>query len=216
MAFVKLAKSETDSAPESNTTRFIFSDVPLDVSKVATGAYDLVVTATTVGGASASAKLTLWVDTGPTVVVKSPTEGGYYKGSAPVEVDATQPQFAVTLVTMAVGQGGAVPLLQASPGVYKGSIDFFSFTPPLDGDQLVTFRAYDVNGVETDVAVHFVSDNTGPSITNTVPALGSMIGSVITISATIDDPAGVDASSVVAVVGNGDQNFEVGLVSTYG
>ncbi len=148
VAFVKLAKSETDSAPESNTTRFIFSDVPLDVSKVATGAYDLVVTATTVGGASASAKLTLWVDTGPTVVVKSPTEGGYYKGSAPVEVDATQPQFAVTLVTMAVGQGDAVPLLQASPGVYKGSIDFFSFTPPLDGDQLVTFRAYDVNGVE--------------------------------------------------------------------
>ncbi len=67
-------------------------------------------------------------------------------------------------------------------------------------------------GSRTDVAVHFVSDNTGPSITNTVPALGSMIGSVITISATVDDPAGVDASSVVAVVGNGDQNFEVALV----
>jgi hypothetical protein len=216
VAFVKLAKSETDSAPESNTTRFIFADVPLDVSKVATGAYDLVVTATTVGGASASAKLTLWVDTGPTVVVKSPTDGGYYKGSAPVEVDATQPQFAVTLVTMAVGQGDAVPLMQTSPGVYKGTIDFFSFTPPLDGDQLVTFRAYDANGVETDVAVHFVSDNTGPSIANTVPTLGAMIGSVITISAVVDDPAGVDASSVVAVVGNGDQNFEVALASTAG
>ncbi len=213
-ASVKLAKSETDSAPESDTTRFIFSDVPLDVSKVDTGAYDLVVTATTVGGASASTKLTLWVDTGPTLVVKSPTAGGYYKGSAPVEVDATQAKFAITLVTMALGQGDAVPLTQTSQGVYKGTIDFNTFTPPLDGDQLVTFRAYDENGVETDVALHFVSDNTGPSITNTMPALGAMIGSVTTISATVDDPAGVDASSIVAVVGNGNQNFEVTLLST--
>jgi hypothetical protein len=211
VASVKPARSETDSAPESNTTRFIFSGVPLDLSKVPTGTYDLVVTATTVGGVSASTKLTLWVDSGPTVVVKSPTAGGYYKGSAPVEVDATQPVFAITLVTMAVGQGDAVPLTQTSQGVYKGTIDFNSFTPPLDGDQLVTFRAYDENGVETDVALHFVSDNTGPSITATEPPIGKMIGSVITISATVHDNAGVDASSVVAVVGNGDRTFEVTL-----
>jgi hypothetical protein len=56
MASVKLARSETDSAPESNTTFVIFSGVPLDLSKVATGSYDLVCTATTVGGASANAE----------------------------------------------------------------------------------------------------------------------------------------------------------------
>jgi len=38
-----------------------------------------------------------------------------------------------------------------------------------------------------------------------------MVGSVITIKATVGDPAGVDPSSVVAVVGNGNQNFEVSL-----
>ena len=210
-ASVKLARSETDSAPESNTTRFIFSDVPLDLSKVATGSYDLVFTATTVGGTSASTKVTLWVDLGPAIVVKSPTEGGYYKGSAPVEVDATQTKYAVTLVTMALGQGSAVPLIQTSNGVYKGTIDFNSFVPPLDGDELVTIRAYDENGIETVVLRHFVSDNTGPSITATVPANGAMIGSVITVSATVADPAGVDSSSVVAVVGNGNVNFEVKL-----
>ena len=210
-ASVKLARSETDSAPESNTTRFIFSDVPLDLSKVATGSYSLVFTATTVGGTSASTKVTLWVDSGPAIVVKSPTEGGYYKGSAPVEVDTTQTNFAVTLVTMAVGQRDAVPLTQTSNGVYKGTIDFNSFVPPLDGDELVTIRAYDENGIETVVLRHFVSDNTGPSITATVPANGAMIGSVITISATVADPAGVDSSSVVAVVGNGNANFEVKL-----
>jgi hypothetical protein len=212
VASVKPARSGTDSAPESNITRFIFSGVPLDLSKVPTGAYVLVVTATTVGGASASTEVALWVDTGPVVEVKSPTEGGYYKGSAPVEVSATQPVFAITLVTMAIGQRDPVPLTETSTGVYKGTIDFNSFSPPLEGDQLATFHAYDVNGTETKVVRHFVSDDTGPEISSTVPALGKMIGSVTTISATVRDPAGVDTSSVVAVVGNGDRTFSVTLV----
>ena len=218
-ASVKLARSDTDSVPESNTARFIFSGVPLDLSKVATGAYDLVVTATTVGGDSASTKVALWVDTGPVVEVKSPTEGGFYKGSAAVEVAATQVKYAITLVTMALGQGDAVPLMPTVPGTYKGNIDFNSFSPPLEGDQLATFRAYDENGVETVVARHFVSDDTGPSISATVPALGAMIGGVTKISATVEDKeasgkngSGVDQSSVVAVVGNGDHTFEVALV----
>ena len=210
-ASAKLARSETDSAPESNVTRFIFSGVPLDLSKVPTGSYDLVLTATTVGGDSANAEVALWVDTGPAIVVVSPTEGGSYKGSAPVEVDATQTKFAVTSVTMAVGQGTAVPLTQTSSGVYKSTIDFNSFVPPLDGDELVTVRAYDENGIQTVILRHFVSDNTGPAITATSPASGAMIGSVITVKATVADPAGVDSSSVVAVVGNGNVNFEVKL-----
>jgi len=210
-ATVTLAKSETDSVPESNTTRFVFSDVPIDLSKVPTGSYNLVFTATTVGGTSASTQIAVWVDSGPIIVVVSPTEGGYYKGSAPVEVDTTQTNFPVTLITMAVGQGDAVPLTQTSTGVYKGTIDFNSYVPPLVGDELVTFRAYDENGVETVVARDFVSDNTGPSISATVPANGAMIGNVITISATVVDPAGVDTSSVVAVVANGDQTFQITL-----
>ena len=113
----------------------------------------------------------MWVDSGPIIVVVSPTEGGYYKGSAPVEVDTTQTNFAVTLVTMAVGQGMR-PLTQTTTGIFKGTIDFNSSVPPLDGDELVTVRAYDVNGIATVVLRHFVSDNTGPSITATVPANG--------------------------------------------
>jgi hypothetical protein len=211
VASASLARSETDSAPESNTTQVIFSGVPLNLSSVATGTYDLVCTATTVGGASANTKVTMWVDSGPTVVVVSPVQDGYYKGSAPVEVDATQTMFAITSVTMRLGQGDAVPLTNTSNGVYKGNIDFNSFVPPLVGDELVTFRAYDENGIGTVVTRHFVSDSSGPSISATVPANGSMIGSVITISATVVDPAGVDSSSVVAVVGNGNQNFQITL-----
>jgi len=209
---VQPAKSDTEASPESNVTRFIFSDVPLDLTKVPTGVYDLVVTATTVGGVSATTHVTLSVDSGPVVVVVSPAEGGFYRGSAPVEVKVTQPTYAITLVTMAIGQGDAVALMQTSPGVYKGNIDFNSFVPPLEGDQLVTFRAYDENGTETKVARRFVSDDTGPSMSDMSPGLGAMIGGVITIKATVSDPAGVDPSSVVAVVGNGDRTFAVSLV----
>ena len=213
VASLRLAKSDSDTVPESDTTHFIFSGVPLDLSKLATGEYRLVFTATTVGGASASStELSLWVDTGPTLVVNLPSEKGYYKGSAPVEVSAVQTKFAVNLVTMALGQGSPVPLTQTSKGVFKGNIDFNSFVPPLEGDQLATFRATNENGTQTVVLRHFVSDNVGPAIKDTAPVLGAMIGSVITIKATVDDPAGVDSSSVVAVVGNGDQNFEVKLV----
>ncbi|HEX7599618.1 MAG TPA: hypothetical protein VF518_15480, partial [Polyangia bacterium] len=126
-AFVKLAKSDMEMVPESDTARFIFSGVPLDLSKLATGQYSLVFSATTVAGVSGRTTLTLWVDTGPMVIVTSPTESGYYKGSAPVEVNATQTKFAITQVTMAIGQGSTLPLTETSKGVWKGNIDFSSF-----------------------------------------------------------------------------------------
>jgi hypothetical protein len=96
-------------------------------------------------------------------------------------------------------------------GVYKGNIDFASFVPPLEGPQLVTFRAINENGTISMVQRSFTSDNTGPAISATSPGLGAMVGNVITIKATVDDLAGVDDTSVIAVVGNGNQNFEVVL-----
>jgi hypothetical protein len=208
----KLARTDSDSVPGSDTTRFIFSGVPIDLTKLATGEYGLVFTATTVGGVSGSTKLSLWVDTGPVIVVNSPTEGRSYKGSAPVEVNVSQTKFAITQVTVSIGQGDPIPLTQSRGSVYKGNIDFTSFVPPLEGIQLATFRATNENGTQATVQRRFVSDNAGPTISATTPALGDMIGSVISIKATVVDPAGVDVSSIVAVVGNGDKTFEVALL----
>jgi hypothetical protein len=216
LSTTKLARSDSSTTPESNTTRFIFSGVPLDLSKLSSASYTIVFTATTVGGATGQTKVVLSVDAGPSLTVKSPTEGGFYKGSAPVEVQATQNKFTITQVTMALGQGEAVPLNSIGSGIYKGTIDFSAFTPPLEGPQLVTVRAKNENGTITTVLRKFVSDNIGPTISGTLPAIGAMIGKVITISANVDDPAGVDASSVIAIVGNGDQNFEVALVAAEG
>jgi hypothetical protein len=212
----KLARSDSRVTPESNTMRFIFSGVPLDLSKLLSASYTVVFTATTVGGATGQTKVTLSVDAGPSMTVKLPAEGGFYKGSAPIEVQATQNKFAIAQVTMALGQGEAVPLTSIGSGSYKGMIDFAAYTPPLEGPQLVTFRARNENGTEAVVLRKFVSDNIGPTISATVPSIGAKIGNVISISATVDDLAGVDATSVIAIVGNGDQNFEVTLVAAEG
>ncbi len=207
----KLARSDARIVPESNTMQFVFSGVPLDLSKLASASYLVVFTATTVGGDTGQTKVTLAVDSGPTLTVKLPVEKGYYKGSAPVEVQATQSKFAIVRVTMALGQGEEKPLTPVGAGLYKGNIDFAAYSPPLEGAQLATFRATNENGTTFTVLRNFTSDNDGPTIGSTKPGIGSMVGNVISIEATVDDPAGVDDSSVIAVVGNGDQTFEVVL-----
>ncbi len=211
---VKLAQSAVTRDPTSNTNVFVFADVPLDLSNLPTGDYDFVVTASTQGGAQATMPLPVVVDAGPILVIKSPAEGGYYKGTASVELTAQQDKSPVTSVTMAVGQNPARAVAAAGAGLYKTTLDFNSFSPPLEGELLVTFRAVNANGNTTQITRRIVSDNSGPSISGTAPAVGALIGTVTTLEATVSDPAGVLDSSVVAVVANGTDRFEVPLDKT--
>jgi hypothetical protein len=208
---INLAQSAVTRDEAAGTNVFIFADMPLDLSKLPTGDYDLVVTATTQGGAQASKPMRVTVDAGPVLIIKSPTEGGYYKGTANVELTAEEEVFAVTSVTMAVGQNPPQVVPAAGGGVYKTTLDFNAFSPPLEGELLVTFRALNVNGNATEVTRKIVSDNTGPTISGTLPAVGELIGTVITLQASVTDPAGVTDASVVAVVANGNDRFEVTL-----
>ena len=75
--------------------------------------------------------------------------------------------------------------------------------PALEGEQILTVRAKNKNGTESVVTRKFVSDSKGPTITEATPKDGDLVGNVITISAEVTDPAGVLASSVVAVFANG-------------
>lgn len=211
LSSTKLARSDSRITPESDTMQFVFSGVPLDLSKLASASYNVLFTATTVGGATGQTRIVLAVDSGPSLTVRLPVEGGFYKGSAPVEVQATQTKFTISQVTMALGQREATPLTSTGSGIYKGTIDFGAFSPPLEGAQLATFRGTNENGTETTVLRKFTVDSEGPSIGGTSPGMGAMVGNVIVIKATVSDQAGVDDASVIAVVGNGDQNFEVVL-----
>jgi hypothetical protein len=97
---------------------------------------------------------------------------------------------------------------------YTATVDFGSFDPPLDGAQIVSVTAVNSNAITSVASRKFTVDNTGPAITGTKPASGELIGRLLTIEAKVDDPAGVMAGSVVAVVAHGDIHFEVNLVKS--
>lgn len=213
-ASAKLSETKLEQVPESATAVHRFTDTPVDVSMLESGTYDLKVAAKTVGGVTADATVTFQIDAGPVIRIDSPGENKYYRSSVTVDVTVTDPLFGpVDKVTMLLGQRVLTISGPSGPAnsQYTGTIRFDSYDPPLDGDQLLTVRAVNHKGTETVVRRKFVSDNTGPVISNVVPGVGALIGRVITISAQVTDPAGVLDSSVVAVVAHGDVMFEVKL-----
>jgi hypothetical protein len=198
--------------PESDSRIYLFADTPLDVSKVAPDFYDLQIVATTAGGATGTASVRIFLDGGPNITFLQPADKAYVKGSITVTAMVLDDQSPVVSAGFSIGQSEIDPgAITSSGGQYSVTLDFSSYNPPLDGDQIVTVTAVDGNGITSLAARNFTIDNVGPTIKNTLPASGSLIGKIITIAANVDDPAGVMDSSVVAVVANGDIHFEVSL-----
>jgi hypothetical protein len=192
--------------PESTVVTYHFADTPIDVAMLASGNYQLDVHAKTKGGVEADGSSQFLIDAGPTIRIDSPMANKPYKSSASVDVTISDDYFGpVSNVLMSVGQA---PITFMGPGggsgrQYTTTIDFKGFSPALEGEQVLTVRAKNKNGVESVAVRKFVSDNKGPTITNASPKDGELIGNVITISAQIEDPAAVLDSSVVAVFANG-------------
>jgi len=213
VASVKLNQTQYTVLPESTSKSYLFSDTPLDLGKVPSGYYDLTVDATTAGGNTASASVSIYVDGGPSITYLQPADGAYVKGSVLVTAIVSDSQAGVASVTFSVGQTELPASAISSSGVqYTATIDFGSFEPPLDGPQVVTVTAINGNGITSLATRRFTVDNTGPDITGTKPANGDLIGKILTIEARVTDPAGVMPGSVVAVVAHGDIHFEVDLV----
>lgn len=210
---VKLNQTKLEVTPESTVTTYRFTDMPVDLAGLESGEYEMTATAKTAGGAEASARVKFMVDAGPVIRIEKPGENQYCRDTADVDVTITDPLFEIQTVAMTIGQR---PLTFKGPGgvsghQYTATVDFNSYNPPLEGDQLLTVRATNKNNTDSVAARKFVSDNKGPSITNTVPNTGDLIGKVIKIEAEVNDPAGVLESSVIAVVAHGDKTFEVKL-----
>jgi hypothetical protein len=209
-----LALTTGGGLTDGGAARYVLAETPVDVSGLASGRYELRVTATTLGGGSGSASRTFRADSGPTITVTKPVNGSSYKGSLAAQVSISDALFApVTGVTMSIGTHD---LTVSGPGGTSGTdwsalIDFNAYMPPLDGDQLFKVTATNSNGTKTTVTVPLVIDNQGPAITMTTPEVGTIIGSLITISATVTDPTHVLDASVVAVVAHGSESFTVKL-----
>jgi len=213
VASATLNQTQYGIGPGPESRSYLFSDTPLDVSKVAPDVYDLQVVATTSGGASGTASVRIYLDGGPTVTFLRPADRSYVKDSIMVTAAVTERRSEIASVGFSIGQYPIEPSAVASAGgQYTVTIDFASYTPPLDGEQMVTVTATNSAGVTTIATRRFTIDRVGPEISATKPAVGDLIGKVIIIEAKVDDPAGVMGSSVVAVVAHGDIHFEVPLV----
>jgi hypothetical protein len=212
-ASAKLMETRNEQAPGSTVAVHHFTDTPVDISTLESGSYELKVAVRTVGNLAAEGAVNFMIDAGPVIRIDKPVENTYYRDVATIDVTVTDPLFGVESVSMYLGQTKLTvngPMGPAS-SQYSGTIQFGAYDPPLVGDQLLTVRATNTKKTETVLRRKFVADNKGPTITNTVPKTGDLIGRVITISAQVSDPAGVLDSSVVAVIAHGDTMFEVKL-----
>jgi hypothetical protein len=195
-------------------TNYAYAETPVDVSGLVSGAYELHLTATTLSGAKGTTVRGFRADSGPTIVISKPAAATAYKGSIAAQVTITDAIFApISGVKMSVGSHDLTPSgpIGNPANQWTTLVDFNGYMPPLDSDQLFAVTASNANGTKTSAAVHFVIDNQGPTIAMTVPAVGTIIGSLITISATITDPAHVLDASVVAVIAHGSEVFTVKL-----
>jgi len=197
-----------------NDTSYVYAETPVDISGLASGAYELRLTATTLSGVKGTATRGIRADSGPTIVVTKPAAGSAYKGSIAAQVTITDAIFApISGVKMSVGSHDLTPSgpIGSTANQWTTLIDFNAYMPPLDGEQLFAVSASNSNGTKSSAAVRFVIDNQGPTIASTVPEVGSIIGSLTTIAATITDPAHVLDASVVAVIAHGAETFTVKL-----
>jgi hypothetical protein len=206
LAMAKLNQVGNHAVPETSTVVYNFAETPIDVATLPSGNYDLVVTATTTAGMDWKGTQAFQIDGGPAIRIASPVKDKPYKGSAPIDVTISDDYFGpVSGVQMKLGQ---TAITFAGPGgasgdQYTATLDFASFMPALEGEQILTVRAKNKNGTESVLVRKFISDSKGPTFADAKPKDGDLVGNVITISVGLSDPAGVLASSVVAVFANG-------------
>jgi hypothetical protein len=208
----KLIQTQFDRTAETNTAVYLFANQNLDLAALASGLYRLDVVAKTIGNATAIASMQVFIDAGPNIQFVQPVEDSSWKGSMIATLLIDDDYAQVTGVALTIGQTAidAKAILNNNDR-YSATIDFNSFNPPLEGVQLLTVDAVNGHGIHSTSTRRFIVDTQGPSITDTSPAIGGMIGRVITLQAKVADTAGVLESSVVAVVAHGDSRFQVTL-----
>jgi hypothetical protein len=181
----------------------------LSIGDRPTGDYTLTISATSSGGMKNTASLDFQIDGGPSLFVRTPQPLHSYKDLLVIEVVADPGPFGPLMGPYATVANYPVELdpVSGADNTYRGTIDLNNpapgmVVPQLVDQQLLTVWAINANGKRVDIHLVFVIDETGPTITKTLPAPGDIVGDIMTISATISDPAGVLDSSVIAVIGD--------------
>jgi len=181
----------------------------ISLGNLPTGSYTVKVSANSLTGVTGHDTITLMVQGGPTLIVNAPAEGKSYNDSVSIQILVDQGASAPTATLAGHGVMLSGPTPSGTYDVYTATVWFGPPpTPPgaqtlqqLTGRQLLDVKESDGTAT-SEVFRTFVIDTTGPTITNTTPTPGEIVGGVVTISATITDDSGVLDSSVVAVIGD--------------
>jgi hypothetical protein len=159
------------------------------------------------------------LDPGPRIQFLSPAEDSRHKGSVSVQVLVSDPR-GLTSFEVRIGSV-KIALTQQAGGdskkqIWAGTVKFDDkiFSPPLNGKQVLSASAENTSKAKSTAVRNFVVDNEGPAITISSQSAGQLIGGVVTITASISDPAGILPSSVRAVIGNNLDTRTVELKST--
>ncbi len=178
---------------------------PVDITAVPPGAAEFVVIASDTMGRQTSVEGTYVHDPGPVITFIQPTAPTAH-GSVNLDflvTDTVHPVVAAN-VTAGIRSGSDITLTQTpstNPLEFTGLITFTSYTPALDGNQLITVQATNSAGVVGKAVKPFTVDNQGPVITFVNPVAGAFVGGVLNIQANISDISGVNPSSVLAIFG---------------
>lgn len=198
--------------------------ITVDIGDLQEGQHLLRVTARDVSNRLGYADVVFNYDKGPIITVYSPSENGRYHGGMNVSFRVRDNDGVQTssVQTVLASQNILITQSNVSTETANGNpvwVDFAAtvlfndpmFTPSLNGVQRLTVSAENSLGNRVEKSVDFIVDNTGPVIQVTSHTEGQIIGSITQIFATIQDEAGVLASSVFAVIGNNDIQYSIPL-----
>ena len=192
-------------------------EAKLDISLVK-GKGRLIVSAKDLKGKSNDKVLEFTYDAGPTIKFTAPGAKSNHKSKVTVQV-LVKDVVKITSFKVLVG-AETVALKAVVPGdtqqVWTGDVIFSNYKPPLSGSQVLTAEATNKNGARSTASLQFNVDDAGPTILITSQTAGTLIGGVIQLSATVTDAAGVLASSVKCVIGNGKTIQTITLVNSTG
>jgi len=194
------------SAPMSLTATANVYSGNVDISAVPSGNATFTVSAADTAGLKGSANGMYIHDHGATITFvqpSAPTAHGQIVLEAIID-DTLHPITMLSQVKASIRAPGDITLTQVAGAVpfrVTATIDLNSFSPSLDGPQLLTIQATNSNGTKTTASKQVTVDNAGPTITNVTPAAGAFVGGVTKIEATITDISGVADSTVIAVFG---------------
>jgi hypothetical protein len=210
---ISLNQTQYSVVPESNSKVYIYADTPFDLEQRRRRLLRPASCRHHAGGAVGTATLRIYIDGGPVITFLQPADGAYVKGSVVVHGHGRgQPvQHAGVSFPSASTRSILPPSRPTAPSTRPPSISAASIHPwTAQSNRHGHGHQRQRQHVDRHAQVHH--RQRGPTISNTKPATGVLIGKLISIEAKVDDPAGVMDSSVIAVVANGDVHFEVNLV----